>query len=300
MSLAYHILAHKNPEQVNQLIRVLHHPDDIIVLHFDRRAPRELHALAQRWSREHPNILVQRPRAVQWGGPTISNLQVEAMSLALAANPTWRHFINLTGQDFPLRTRAQLLAALAEKPAANYLSFFSPLENNLWHNARERLARYHLHSPWLNALLFLPGLGRHLRRLLGWQNSIPSLPLYHRTWPDFFPYRGGSNYMILTRAACTYLTTDPLARRIRRWLNHAAHADEILFQSTLHASPLRDTLVNRDYREIDFPLHSPHPRTYTIADLPRLLSSENLFARKFDRTVDAEILNQLETRLRSA
>ena len=105
MALAYHILAHKNPAQIARLVRVLWHADDVFVLHFDRRAPRELHELGRTLARQHDNILLQSPRAVLWGGSQIPDLQIEAMDLALTHSATWTHFINLSGQDFPLRPR---------------------------------------------------------------------------------------------------------------------------------------------------------------------------------------------------
>src|SRR5450432_3714966 len=107
MALAYHILAYKHPAQVARLIDRIHHPEDLFVLHFDRRSPEGLRALADRLRTTHPNIILQRPRAVLWGGPQIIDVQIEAMDLALRQPHAWTHFINLTGQDFPLRPRAE-------------------------------------------------------------------------------------------------------------------------------------------------------------------------------------------------
>lgn len=297
MAFAYHILAHKGPEQVARLVRVLQHPDDTIVLHFDRRASRELHQLGARLAQQHGNLTVQRPRAVIWGGPAIHEIQIEAMGIALGQPRPWRHFINLTGQDFPLGPRTERLASLAANPAANYLSWFAPLETAHWANARQRIDRWHLHSAGLAWLLGLPGLGRRLRALLGWSNRIPSVPALRRRWPGTLAYRGGSNYGVLSRAACHHLHHSPEALRLRRWLRRAAHPDEIVFQTSLLNSPLAGTVVNDDRREIDFPKDAPHPRVFTAADWPRLRASPKLFARKFDAAIDSEILDRLEARV---
>jgi Core-2/I-Branching enzyme len=297
MAIAYHILAHKNPAQVERLLRVLEHPDDVFVLHFDRRAPRALHTLGREWARTRAQVRVQTSRTVEWGGPKISELQIEAMALALGHAQPWTHFINLTGQDFPLCTRAQRMARLEPDLEKSYLSWFAPLETDHWNNARERLDRWHLHAAWLQRALRLPGIGRRVRALLGWTNRIPYLTGYRRNWAGLFRYFGGSNYVVLARAACRYLTTDSDALRIRRWLSHSAHPDEIVFQSVLQSGPLAGTLVNKDWREIDFPRHSPHPRLFREADFDRLTASANLFARKFDESVDSEILDRLEAHL---
>jgi hypothetical protein len=297
MPLAYHLLAHKDPDQVARLIRVLQHPEDTFVLHFDRRAPRALHELGHRLAAESSNVLVQRPRAVIWGGPAISELQIEAMDLALRQPRPWHHFVNLTGQDFPLVSREERLARLGARPGANYLSWFKPLETSHWANARERLDRWHLHSAGLAWLLAVPGAGRRLRALLGWTNRIPTVPGWRRPWPAGFPYRGGSNYVVLSRDACAEVARSAGARALRHWLRRAAHPDEIVFQSILLNSPLAATVINDDLREIDFPPHAPHPRVFTMADWPRLNASTRLFARKFDASVDSEILDRLEARV---
>lgn len=292
MPLAYLILAHKNPRQVARLFEALHDPADRFVLHFDRRAPAALHSLGRALARAHANVELLPARTILWGGCEMAAVQVAAMAAALRGGGSWHHFVNLTGQDFPLKPRAEIEARLAAAPAASYVSWFDPAAVPLWSNTRERLERYYLEWPWLDRLLRLPAAGRRLRRALGWRNRLPHLPLYRRRPPGFRVY-GGANHVVLSRAACLHLATSPDARRILRWLRHAAHANEIVFQSVLLNSPLAPTIVNTHLREIDFPPHAPHPRTFTGADFERLARSDRLYARKFDETVDREVLERL-------
>ncbi|ACB76528.1 glycosyl transferase [Opitutus terrae] len=296
MSLALLILAHKNPHQVARLFRAVYRPVDVVVLHFDRRSSRELHQLGANLARAHPNVVVLPSRTVLWGGYEMAAAQIDAMAAALRVRSDWHHFINLTGQDFPLQSTDAIDARLAAEPEANYVSWFDPMTSTFWSNARQRILRYHLEWPWLDRLLRVPGFGRRLRALLGWRNRLPHLPGFERKWPDFH-YYGGSNHVILSRAACQHVVSDPQALRIRRWLKHAGHANEIVFPSVMLNSPLAHTVVNTDLREIDFPLHAPHPRTFTSRDWDRLNASPMLIARKFDEAVDGAILDRLAARL---
>lgn len=296
MSLAFLILAHKNPRQVARLFRAIHRPGDVIVLHFDRRAPAALHRLGRDLAREHHNVILLRPRTILWGGYRMAEVQIEAMAAALRASDRWHHFTNLTGQDFPIKPVADYESHLASQPEANFVSWFDPVYNPLWSNARDRLSRFYLEWPWLEKLLRVRGIGRRVRRLMGWQNTLPHLPGYRRRWPDF-RYYGGANHVILSRAGCRHLVSDPEARRIVRWLKHSAHANEIVFQTVLLNSPLASTIVNTHLREIDFPPHTPHPRTFRSADFDRLVQSPKFFARKFDDRVDAAILDRLSAHL---
>jgi hypothetical protein len=296
MSVAYILLAHRHPEQVERLFRRIWHADDTFVLHFDRRAPAALHALGRRLAASHANVILQRSRAVLWGGAIMSEVQIAGMDAALRSGRDWTHALTLTGQDYPLRPRATVLARL--DPAHSYLSWFDPLVTPLWKNARERLTRYHLHWPWLHRLLSVPGLGRRLRDLFGWRNQLPYLPGYRRSWPDFFHYYGGANHVALTRPHVEYLTGHPAALRLRHWLLPVGHADEIVFASALLNSPFAAALVNDHLRAIEFPdPSSPNPRTWGLADLPRLLAARDagaLFARKFDLAADPAVLDALD------
>ena len=66
--------------------------------------------------------------------------------------------------------------------------------------------------------------------------------------------------------------------------------DEIFFQTLVLNSPHRDSVVDANLRYIDW----PGPRVLRADDLDALLGSGMLFARKFDETVDAEILDLLD------
>jgi len=297
MALGFVIIAHKNPQQVRRVFSAIYRPQDVVVLHFDRRSPRELHDLGRDLVEKHENVILLPPRSIVWGGFQAAQVQLEAMKTALKANGRWHHFINLSGQDFSLKSIDALDEYLRQRQAYSFLNWFEPLNSNLWKNARERIDRYYLAEPWLDRILKVRGFGRRLRKLLGWQNRLPSLPLFHREEPPF-RYYGGSNFVVLNRAACEYAVFDPRARHISRWLSHSLHSDEIFIQSILLNSPLRNHLVNRNLHEIDFPPGSPHPRIFEPRDLDKLLSSEQFFARKFDIEKFPVLMDQLEKRIR--
>lgn len=298
MALAYILLAHKNPAQLSQLFEAIHAPEDFFVLHVDARAEPALHDFGRELCRLHGNVALLPSRPVLWGGAEMVHVQIEGMALALARSGAWHHCITLTGQDFPIKTREQILRRLAQRPEFSHVSWFDPLEVPLWSNARERISKYYFESAALDALFKVRFFGRRIRALLGWSRELPHVPFYRRRWPSFFRYLGGSNHVILSREAAQHVAHDPQARRIAKWLRHSAHADEIVFQSTLMNSGLSAKVENDPLREIDFPLHSPSPRIFTIEDLPRLLASPALFARKFDTAVDAAVLDALALSLK--
>ena len=57
-----------------------------------------------------------------------------------------------------------------------------------------------------------------------------------------------------------------------------------------HPRPKIDSVVIT----IDFSSHKAHPAILTMKDYDRLMSSSDLFARKFDMTVDGEVLDRID------
>jgi hypothetical protein len=288
-------MAHKNAGQVARLFDAIHRPDDLILLHMDRRADASMHRLAAELGRRHANVVVLEPLPIVWGGFAAAEVQLRAMAAALRRDGNWQHFINLSGQDFPIKRLEQLDDFLAGSPSTNYVSWFDPLASDDWANARERIERYHLEWLWLNNLLRLRGVGRRIRRVFGWHSPLPHVPGVRRRAPDF-RYYGGLNYVVLSRAACAYMVFDRRARHITNWLRHAVHPDEMMTQCVLLNSPLADTVENTSLHAIDFPKHALHPRVYRSADIDRLLQSPKYFARKFDSS-QSRVLDRLAERL---
>jgi hypothetical protein len=301
MSLAIHILAHKQPTQVERLIAAVLRPENLIVLHLDRRASSDLHSLGQKFAAAHSNVLLQRPREVIWFGWQGLHAQLEAMAIALKHFAGWTHLITLSGADFPLQPIEITAAQLAQKPATSFVSWFNPSQQKLWCDAKQRVERFHLASPRLQRVLQIPLLGRKLRSLFGWNNyPLPWVPGIRRRYPAGMPYLGGSNWCVLARPACEWLTRDRKAVSFANWIRNVGNPDEMYFQSTLCGGIYDGVVENGSGHFIEFSPDSASPRVFTREDFDRLLASGKPFARKFDENFDPVILDRLEEHLQSS
>ena len=118
-----------------------------------------------------------------------------------------------------------------------------------------------------------------------------------RRFPLPYLLHGGNmgGWYTLSRAAAEYvlefLDSQP---RLRRFARHTWGSDEFLIHTILHNSPLRPTIVNDNLRYIDWQGGGSSPRTLTRADLPALLASPKLWARKFALPQDAAVLDTLD------
>jgi hypothetical protein len=59
-------------------------------------------------------------------------------------------------------------------------------------------------------------------------------------------------------------------------------------------SALKDLLVNDNLRYIDWLRNSSHPETLYKKDFERFINTENLFVRKFDVTIDTDVLDMID------
>ena len=78
-----------------------------------------------------------------------------------------------------------------------------------------------------------------------------------------------------------------------RFFERVLIPDELFFQTLIMNSPLRETVVNDNLRFLDWS-REPAPAVLGVHDLDRMIESGKLFARKFDVTVDADVLDRLD------
>jgi hypothetical protein len=280
MRIAHLIMAHREPAQLDRLLGALAHRQANCYVHLDQKTDPSAYAFL----RERPRVrFLSRRVAINWGGYSL----VEALLTSLReilAHPAKYEFINvLSGQDYPLQSAEQIHTFLEEHRGLSFVEA-EPMGTPWWEANCGRLERYHLTDSRLP--------GRYaVQRLL---NTV--LPRRHFPLPGYTVYGGNmSCWYTLSRAAAEYLVAffdqHPVLARFGRlsW-----GSDEFLVMTVLYNSPLRDSLRNDSLRYIDWRDGGARPRTLTSADLPALLASGKLWARKFDLGTDTAVLDELD------
>lgn len=273
-SVAYVVLAHKNPAQVARLVRRLATERSRFLVHVDGRAD-AVETEARRLLADHPGVdLVQPRRRCYWGGFGMVRATLDALEELVAHEAPFDHVVLLSGQDYPLRPAGEIERFLADNAERTFMTA-ERLPNEWPGGGLPRIERWHLVSP----------LVLHLR--LPWRRRVPG---------GLAPYGGGA-WMCLARPAAQYVV-EFVRRRpdVVRFFEHALHPDELLFQTILMNSTLADTVVNDHLRYIDWST-DPGPATLRSVDFEKMIESERLFARKFDVTVDSGILDLLDDHL---
>lgn len=117
--LAFSVLMYKDIEQSERLLRAIYQPQNYYCFHVDKKSPKILHQAMSAIAGCFNNVfLVRNPVTVRWGLYTILEPDLLCMR-QLWPYENWKYFINLTGQEFPLRTNLELVEILKAYKGAN-------------------------------------------------------------------------------------------------------------------------------------------------------------------------------------
>ena len=290
MKLGFILLVHRDPDQVVRLLDRLDDADSTFVVHVGRARPDIYETLRERLA-GRPNISFLPRRRVRWGSWAIAASLLSGLEALGEVAPDVDYVLNLSGQDYPLKSPAAMRAQLASQPGRSYLDHFAvPVADGAgsldWSRQRgglDRIEYWHYHT---------------YRRRIRLPSPLLPLPRAPRRFPEGLRPYGGQGWWCLSRDVVDYVT-DFLRRRpdVVRFFRRADVPDELLFHTVVLNSPLRETVVNDDLRHVVWKPGVSHPEVLTSADFPAFVGGGDLFARKFDVRVDAEVLDRIDREL---
>lgn len=273
--IAYLVLVHRYPKQFKRLFTAIYHAENCYVVHVDKRSHPALKAEMKNFLAVFPNTILLESKNALWGGYSLVDAELRGIKTLLQMSAKWEFFINLSGQDFPLKSQAQIKKFLKKNPGIDFLKVL---------NQRE---------------LRPTTVSRFENYCIEWGDRIVRTTFKWKFLTDATPYIG-NQWMILTRKFCEFLNTNPEVEPFKKFYRHTFIADEGFFQTVIMNTSYKPNIVNDDMQAIDWIPEGTiklRPRTFTFRDAKFLLGSKQLFARKFDETVDQKILDVLETSL---
>lgn len=116
--LAYSILMYKDIEQVERLLRAIYRPQNFHCIHVDAKSKSSISKTMEAISKCFVNVHILSPSiSVRWGEYSVLEPELKCMKQLLRYK--WKYFINLTGQEFPLKTNYELVRILKAYNGAN-------------------------------------------------------------------------------------------------------------------------------------------------------------------------------------
>lgn len=273
--IAYIVSAYKLPAQLERLLRRLQGPGVSFAVHVDRKTRRPVWDEMVSRCRDLDVTWLPRHRS-QWGGFGHVRATLKGIDHFVEGGIPFEYAVLLTGQDYPLRSSTAIADFLDAADGRSYMR--------------------HVALPWAP---WGPrgGLDRvEDWHLITYRRLHLALPLRRRVPAALEPY-GGSAYWCLSSRLVHFvhgfLSENP---DYVRFFRHVFVPDELFFQTIIMNSKLRNTIENDDLRYLDWS-REPAPAVLTHDDLSALLAASQLFARKFDATVDSSVLDALDAHL---
>ena len=272
MRIAYQIGLHNKEWQFQWLFDALYNSDDLFAIHVDSKAADSTMDAVYKVAGNKPNVHFQERRSVIYGDWQLCQVELDGIKHFLTNRHTWDFFINLSGQDYPLKPRQKIVDELGENRESNFIN-----------------------------MIHLDTLPAYFRRRIRWfcfrvGDRFIRTPVPWRKPSHIKLHWHGSAWHILSRDFCEWVVSDRLAQECMLFLKHVKLSNEFLMQTLIMNSPFIYTLVPSYRRKMFWRYHSPHPETLTMKHLPALVNSDAMFARKFDAHVDKQILHALAER----
>lgn len=264
--IAVLIFAHKNLMQTRRLIDHLKNENVDIYMHVDSKYNFN--------ANDFSDVKLLKRYNISWGN--IDNVKLNAVMNSLKEilnTKKYDRFIYMSGQDYLLKPIKEIVSFL-ENNLNNYLNYGLVDQEHL----RDRFLKYRFKNKILDKISV-----KFFKR----KNFYGDLKLY---W--------GSEWWMLTDEAVKIIT-DEYFSKYKKYMKHTLCMDEMIWQTILLNSKLKDTIINDNkwyisWNDYSNGLNSGNPDILMKRDFKKLIKSEKFFARKFDVDVDCKILDLLD------
>lgn len=292
--IAYFIMVHRYPDQFKKLFKAIYDTKNYYLIHIDKGSSKQFYQETQDFLLDYPNTHILKSQNIVWGGYSMVDAELKGIKTLLGISAVWDHYINLSGQDFPLKSQSFIMDYLNQNKGKNFLLVSDQAKKRP--NTLNRIKNYFVESK-------LGFIGKPVKRKFLSKTT---------------PYIGGQ-WKILSRECCEFISTSPQVSKFKKYYRNTLIPDESFFQTVLMNTDYTGTIINNDKRAIiwvpditaklKFKRFTDNetkalvasgkiklrPKVFTINDLTYLKLSTALFARKFDELIDSAIMQSLES-----
>lgn len=290
------ILAHNNIDYIGKMIELLDSNFFDIIIHVDK-SQNILPFYDLKEKVQLSNIyFIENRIDVIWSDYSIVEAELEMLNFAVERGYSYYHLIS--GADFILKTPSEIFNYFEENIGKEYIQFWT-LEseqsnyyidrykyyNNQYPKIRTKTNKFKYHSFRKISVLI-----QKLFRVDRLKNNDVSIKL-------------GSQWFSITHEFANYVLNNRLL--IEKVYKKTVVPDESFLQTLVYNSKFRNNLYDGRpldkydsiKRELYFENSKPH--VWTIEDKEKLFSSNNLFARKFDKGVSDGIIDELFNKIKN-
>lgn len=265
--IAYFIMVHHKPDVFKTMFQKIYTRDQFYLIHIDRKAKEETTDEIQMYLVQFPNVYILESINIVSGGFSMIQAELDAMEFLLNVSQEWDYFVNLSGEDSPLKSQNIIRKFLTANKGRNYLFYYD-----------QKFYRPDT----------LQRIQNHFTEL---SYKISSLMYKREFMKGVTPYIGGK-WVIFTRDTCAFLANNKRVMNFEDYYLHTFLPAESFFQTVLMNTSFNDLIVNDDKRAvIEKPIFG---RKQTANELIVYLKATNhLFIRKINDKTEEEVLKYI-------
>jgi hypothetical protein len=300
MKIAYLVLAHNQPDHLFRMINALNTENSSFYVHIDKKSDIAIFNPSQ-----YPkNVFFQPDRTlISHGGFSMVPATLGLMKEAFKDDQN-NYFIFLSGWDYPIKSKESIHKFLSNSYPMNFLSFYALVGKA---DLIENIQKYFF-------IDFIGQFPKFIKIPLKIVQYISHrIPIKRKFFPGMIPYRGSSSFC-LNRETIKQIIDFTIGVNGKSYFDFFKYVlcpDEIFFHTIILNSPCakqcrfyeRDVVnlkvpmknENKAYlHHIDWNPERENPAILNMTDFDRLMSSEMLFARKFNEVKSKELLEALD------
>lgn len=267
IKIAYFIMVHHKPDIFKAMFEKIYTRDQFYLIHIDRKSTEEFTEEIQQYLIHFPNVYILESINIVAGGFSIIKAELNAMEFLLNASKDWDYFINLSGEDSPLKSQHIIRQFLTTNNGRNYLFYYD-----------QKFYRPDT----------LQRIQNHFTELT---HKISSL-IYKREFMNGVkPFIGGK-WFIFTRETCNFLINNKRVKDFEDYYLHTLLPAESFFQTVLMNTTFKDIIINDDKRALIEKSFFNQTQYYSYF-IESLRNSNQLFIRKINNKTNKSLLHYI-------
>lgn len=300
MKIAYLITAHSQPAHLHRMVEALNSVNSTFLIHLDKKS--NLESFSPQSYPENATFIENRVK-VNHGGFSLVEAMVNLIDCALNLDD-FDYYQFLSGWDYPIKSRNYIHEFLSQNYPTNFMNFYRLTPSADFY---ENITKYH----FIDAIGNSPQIVQ--KPLKAVQYLVRNISYTRPFFDDMVPYRG-STWFCLNKVTMYYINhflNTEKGKSYFEYFRKVLCSDEIFFQTLVLNSPFAEfcRYYDRDIKTtplnenkaylhyIDWDQNRENPAIFDLSDLPNLLSTNALYARKFTETKSARLLEELDRQM---
>lgn len=283
MKFAYLIMAHDNQSQLAILLKLLNQPENEIFLHIDLKW-KNVNVECLRDVVDKAVLHIYRKFRVEWAGISQTKCQIFLLNEAVKKYHDYYHLIS--GHDLPIKKHKDIIEFFEKNKGKEFVHFESKE-----FCSKDACKYYHFWGQFY----------RRGREITGFFCYLEKISLCIQKKMNIFrKYYCGANWYSITHGlAVDFCEHKKKMLRMVRWTKSS---DEYILQTFIKLVSAQkynfysSTISPDNYmsiaRLIDW--KRGHPYVWGKSDYEEIITSDRMFARKFDEEKDFEIIKMIE------